>query len=82
MLNDNGPCFRSSRMQKFLARWKVVQIFSCAYRHPGNGIVERNHRTNKSVMVRSGKPVEEAVYNWYNNSPTLNGAAQVDTVYR
>ena len=81
LLNDNGPCFCSSRMREFLARWKVVQLFSCAYRHSGNGIVERNHRTIKSVVMRSGKPVEEAVY-WYNNSMRVNGVVPVEAVYR
>lgn len=80
LLSDNGPCFVSTKTRDFLARWKVEQLFSCAYRHAGNGIVERSHRTIKRIAARSGKPVEEAVY-WYNNSPRTNGIVPAEAVY-
>jgi transposase InsO family protein len=81
LLCDNGPCFVSWKMKEFLAEWGVEQVFSSAYRHSGNGIVERNHRTIKRVVARSGKSVEEAVY-WYNNSPRSNGVVPAEAVYR
>ncbi len=68
-------------MKEFLAEWGVEQVFSCAYRHSGNGIVERNHRTIKRAAARSGRSVEEVVY-WYNNSPMSNGVIPAEALYR
>ena len=48
LLCDNGLCFKSARMQTFLSLWGVSQVFCCAYKHSGNGIIERHHRTIKS----------------------------------
>jgi len=68
LLCDNGPCFKSSATKGFLDSWSVTLVFCCAYRHAGNGIVERHHRTIKRMVARSGRGVEEMVY-WYNNTP-------------
>lgn len=81
LLSDQGPCFVSSRMKRLLADWGVEQLFSGAYQHSGNGIVERNHRTIKRTAARSGTSVEEAVY-WYNHSPMKNGAVPAMLVYK
>ncbi|XP_067937046.1 uncharacterized protein [Watersipora subatra] len=60
LLSDNGPCFRA--LTQMLRKWHVVQLFSCAYRPSGNGIIERNHRTIKRMLARSGGSVNEMVY--------------------
>ena len=65
---DYGPCFNSSRTKSFLENWGVSLIFCCAFKHSGNGIVERNHRTIKRMVARSGKTPEDMVF-WYNNTP-------------
>ena len=43
LLSGHGPCFKALTLM--LSKWNVVQLFSCAYRPSGNGIIERNHRT-------------------------------------
>lgn len=40
---DNGPCFKTARMQTLLSLWGVSQVFCCAYRHSSNSIIERHH---------------------------------------
>ena len=72
LITDNGPCFKSSKLNSMLKSWNVHHIFSCAYRASGNGIIERNHRTIKRMAARSGGSIEDMVY-WYNNSPNVNG---------
>ena len=64
LLSDNGPCFRSEQFAAFLEKWSVHQIFSCAYRPTGNGIVERNYRTIKRMVARSRRGVGKMVF-WY-----------------
>lgn len=81
LLSDNGPCFSSRKMKEFLGEWGVEQLFSGAYRHSGNGIVERNHRTIKRSVARSGESVDMIVY-WYNNSPRSNGVVPAEALYR
>ena len=81
LLTDNGPCFSSRVMGGFLDEWGVMHLLSAAYRHSGNGIVERNHRTVKRSVARSGKSVEMAVY-WYNNSPRSDGVVPIEEVSR
>lgn len=45
-----------------------MRVFRAAYRPQGNGIVERHHRTVKSIAERGGISPIEAVY-WYNSTP-------------
>jgi hypothetical protein len=70
MLSDNGPCYRS--LNSLLEKWGINQIYSCAYRASGNGLIERNHRTIKRMLARSGGTVNDMLY-WYNNSPHADG---------
>lgn len=79
-LSDNGPCFRACGMKDFLQKWGIKQLFSCAYRPTGNGIIERIHRTIKRMVARSGAAVEEMVY-WYNNSPNSHGVVPAETLF-
>lgn len=81
MLCDNGPCFRSTETATFLKAWGVTQIFCCAYKHSGNGIVERNHRTIKRMVARTGGKVEDMVY-WYNNSPNYMKVVPAKAIYQ
>ena len=46
----------------------VRPFYLAAYRAGGNGIVERSHRTIKTVAERSGKSPIDAVF-WYNVAP-------------
>ena len=81
LLSDNGPCFSSCKMKDFLSEWGVEQQFSGAYRHSGNGIAERNHRTIKRSVVRSRESVDMIVY-WYNHTPRSNGVVPAEVLYR
>ena len=79
LLTDNGPCFRSQEMKNFAMAWGITQLFSCAYRPTGNGIIERNHRTVKTMVARTGGKPEEMVY-WYNVTQNVTGIIPLDTV--
>ena len=80
LLCDNGPCFKSGRMQTFLNLWGVSQVFCCAYKHSGNGIIERHHRTIKRMVARTGGAIQGMVY-WYNNTPNLDRIVPADAIY-
>ena len=81
LLTDNGPCYVSEKFSKFMAKWNVVHIFSCAHRQQGNGIVERQHRTVKRMAARTGGSVQEMAY-WYNFSSKVDDATPADSIYR
>ena len=68
LLMDNATVFRSVKLEQMLARWNVGRFFRAAYRPSGNGIVERNHRTIKTLAERGDLDPVEAVF-WYNMSP-------------
>ena len=76
LFSDNGHCFRSTQVGEMLKKWNVLQVFSCAYRPSGNGIIERNHRTIKRMASRSGNSVQDMVF-WYNNTPNSDGVVAV-----
>ncbi|XP_067929095.1 uncharacterized protein [Watersipora subatra] len=80
LLMDNGPCFSSTRTKEFLQRWGVVPVYCCAYRHSGNGIVERNHRTIEQMVACSGGLVEAMVY-WY-VSPNSDGTVPMQALFQ
>ena len=79
-LSDNGPCFRSGRLSGLMEEWNVLHMFSCAYRASGNGIIERNHRTIKRMMARTGEGAEEMLY-YYNSTPNSQGTVPMEQVY-
>lgn len=80
LLSDNGPCFISSKTASFLQAWGVSHVLSCAHKHSGNGIVERNHRTIKRMVARTGGRVEDMVY-WYNNTPNSENIVPAEVLY-
>ena len=81
LLTDNGPCYVSEKFSKFMAKWNVVHIFSCAHRQQGNGIVERQHRTVKRMAARTGSSVQEMAF-WYNFSSKVDGTTPAESIYR
>jgi hypothetical protein len=67
---DNGRTFRSKNFVRMCVKWGVYLHFRAAYRPQGNGIIERNHRTIKSMAARSGADVRDIVF-WYNYTPKI-----------
>ena len=55
-------------------------MFCCAYKHSGNGIIERHHRTSKRMVARMGGAIQDMVY-WYNNTPNLDRIVPADVIY-
>ena len=68
ILVDNSTVFRGKRFEELLQKWDITAHFRCAYEPGGNGIVERNHRTIKTMAARTRCSVADAVY-WYNMTP-------------
>ena len=68
VLMDNATVFRSETLMEFFHRWNITPLFRAAYRASGNGIVERHHRTIKSMAERAAITPELAVF-WYNSTP-------------
>ena len=68
ILTDNGTAFASEQFRKFADSWDVRLRFWCTYVPSGNGIIERNHRTVKTIAARKDCTVSEVVY-WYNVTP-------------
>jgi hypothetical protein len=81
LLSDYGPCFISAKTEQFLKEWGVMHVFSCAYKHSGNGIVERNHRTIKRMAARTGGRIEDMVF-WYNNTPNSAEVVPALAIYQ
>lgn len=68
LLSDNGLGFRSFPVAELCRQWNVIQLFRCAYRPEGNGIIERHHRTIKRMAQRCGSCPLRMVF-WYNLAP-------------
>ncbi|XP_076049728.1 uncharacterized protein LOC143030464 [Oratosquilla oratoria] len=68
VLTDNSTAFRSEALKDKLDKWNTRRFFRATYRPSGNGIVERHHRTIKSIAERALILPMEAVF-WYNMSP-------------
>ena len=68
ILTDNDTAFKSATFAKFAADWAIQLRFRAAHVPEGNGIVERCHRTIKTIAARKGCSVPEAVY-LYNITP-------------
>jgi len=59
----------------------VPFVFCCAYKHSGNGIIERNHRTIKRMVTRTVKYLEDMVF-WYNNTPNSANGIPATATYK
>ena len=84
VLTDNGTAFTSEEFRKFVNGWDVHLRFRCAHVPSGNGIIERNHRTIKTIAARKNCAVSEAVY-WYNVTPKDNvspSSAPADALHK
>ena len=68
ILMDNATALKSEKMMVFLSTWNIEPWYRSAYRASGNGIVERHHRTIKSMAEKSNVNPVQAVF-WYNVSP-------------
>ena len=68
ILTDNDTAFTSKDFGKFARNWDVHLRFRCADSPSGNGIVERSHRTIKTIATRKNCSILEAVY-WHNITP-------------
>ena len=68
MLTDNDSAFTSKDFGEFVRNWDVHLRFRCAYSPSGNGIVERSHRTVKTIAARKNCSILEGVY-WHNVIP-------------
>ena len=83
ILADNALAFTGRVFEEFCRRWGVKIRYRCAYVPSGNAIVERNHRTVKRTVSRTGCSVAEAVY-IYNISPlddVTSGSAPGNRIY-
>ncbi|MEL6804156.1 MAG: DDE-type integrase/transposase/recombinase, partial [Bacteroidota bacterium] len=67
LLMDNSTAFRSKQVGDLCREWNVSRQYRAAYRPSGNGIVERVHRTIKSLAARSKCDPLKVVF-WYNLS--------------
>ena len=68
MLMDNARSFRSQAFRNLLGNWGVTPVFRCPYRPEGNSIVERHHRTVKSMVSRTNGDPLDMVF-WYTVTP-------------
>jgi transposase InsO family protein len=71
VLMDNSASYRPEPLVVFCKKWNVRIRFRAAYRPSGNGIVERHHRSIKSLSERTRSLPPEMVY-WYNLAPKTN----------
>ena len=62
LLTDNDPAFKSRKFTVLAQEWAVRMRFRAAHVPSGNGIVERSHRTIKTIAARSKCSIPEAVY--------------------
>ena len=81
---DNDTAFTSKDFREFARNWDVHLRFRCAYSPSGNGIVERSHRTVKTIAARKNCSILEAVY-WHNvtsKDDVSPCTAPADTLHR
>ena len=84
ILTDNDTAFTSKDFGEFARNWDVHLRFQGAYSPSGNGIVERSHRTVKTITTRKNYSILETVY-WHNVTPKDNVSpctASADALHR
>ena len=62
LLMDNATVFWSELLKRALDNWRVRRFFRAAYHRSSNGIVERHHRTIKTMAERGSISPMEAVF--------------------
>ena len=62
LLLDNATVFKSRLFEEMCSEWRVQRYFRAAYRPQGNGIIERHHRTIKSIAERANITPGKAVF--------------------
>ena len=70
LLSDSWTMFSSSEARQW-KYWPTTTLhlrFQCTYSPSGNEIVERSHRTIKTIAARKNCSILEAVY-WHNITP-------------
>ena len=72
ILTDNASVFLSSEFKEFCNISNIRHIKACAYRHQGNGMVERVHRTIKRMAARTNGNIFDMIF-YYNNTPNKLG---------
>nr|XP_047132503.1 uncharacterized protein LOC101240105 [Hydra vulgaris] len=72
VLLDNSKLFRSQLMQTMAAKWEIRLIYRAVEKPPGNGIVERVHRTVKRTNARVKCGIPMSVF-LINNAPLKHG---------
>jgi transposase InsO family protein len=50
LLSDNGPCFVSNALAKYLKRYRLTHIRSAPYHPMTQGKIERYHRSMKNIV--------------------------------
>ena len=84
ILTDNDPAFKSKQFMGFADEWGVRLRFRAAHVPSGNGIVERCHRTVKTIAARKRCSIGEAVH-LYNVTPRddcTSGTAPANALYQ
>ena len=81
LLMDNAPVFCSEYVSRLLNEWDVKPLFSAAYRPQGNGLIERNHRTIKRSVERSGVSVQKIVAFYNNTTHSATGAVPYEVLF-
>lgn len=82
ILTDNAPVFLSRAFSILVSDWQVHHERSCAYRHQGNGICERIHRTIKRMASRSGCLISKATFYYNSTTNQATGEKPVSSIFR
>lgn len=91
LLSDNGPCFISEALKKYLRRYRINHIRSAPYHPMTQGKIERYHRSMKNVVKLDTYyfpwELEQAIaafVQYYNNEryhESLNNMTPADVYY-
>ena len=71
ILTNKDMAFPWKYFKKFFNNWGVYSQFWCTYVFAMNDIVEKSHRSIKTIVARKQCSIPETVY-WYNITPKNN----------
>jgi len=84
LLSDNGPCFISSSLRKYLKDKKIVHTRGKPYHPQTQGKIERYHRSMKNILLQDNyyipEELNEQIFLWvdyYNNQRYHEGIDNV-----